>query len=152
MASVAIGRLSNRGCRPSLAEIDAVVAARLGPTRVSGNSQPACFNRQIAMYLAARLGGWSTTAIGEFYSGRDHSTVCYAIQRIEALLESDPEVETLITELKHVVGQLSPSPHETFRISSISVQAGASSKLSLADINAIADLIAARVCERLRSP
>ena len=31
--------------RISLAEIDSVVSARLGPTRRLGNSQPACFNR-----------------------------------------------------------------------------------------------------------
>src|SRR3954453_5574431 len=86
--------------RVSLARIDAVVSARLGPTRVPGNAQPACFNRQMAMYLAARFAGWSTTAIGRFYNGRDHSTVCYGIQRIEALRESDPEVDTLVTELK----------------------------------------------------
>lgn len=32
--------------RLSLAAIDAVVSARLGPTRIQGNAQPACFNRQ----------------------------------------------------------------------------------------------------------
>lgn len=50
--------------RISLAEIDAVVSARLGATRSLGNAQPACFNRQVAMYLAARIGRWSTTAGG----------------------------------------------------------------------------------------
>src|SRR3954447_1030480 len=68
--------------RTSLATIDAVVSARLGPTRIAGNEQPACFNRQIAMYLARYVGGLSTTQIGRFYNGRDHSTVCYGIQRI----------------------------------------------------------------------
>ncbi len=58
--------------RLSLAEIDAVVSAKLGATRTLGNSQPACFNRQVAMYLAARVGRWSTTVIGRFYNGRDH--------------------------------------------------------------------------------
>ncbi len=68
--------------RLSLAEIDAVVSAKLGATRTLGNAQPACFNRQVAMYLAARFGQWSTTVIGRFYNGRDHSTVCHGIQRI----------------------------------------------------------------------
>jgi chromosomal replication initiation ATPase DnaA len=61
--------------------IDAVVSAKLGPARVRGNGQPAAFHRQIAMYLAHRVGGWSTTRIGRFYNGRDHSTVCHAIKR-----------------------------------------------------------------------
>lgn len=86
--------------RMSLTEIDAVVSARLGPTRIQGNAQPACFNRQVAMYLAKRFGGWSTTMIGRFYHGRDHSTVVHGIQRIEALRESDPEVDALLSELK----------------------------------------------------
>ena len=75
--------------RVPLATIDAVVSARLGTTRVSGNAQPAVFNRQVAMYLAKHVGRWSTTWIGKFYNGRDHSTVCYALKRIEALREAD---------------------------------------------------------------
>jgi hypothetical protein len=86
--------------RLSLAAIDAAVSARLGPTRTLGNAQPACFNRQVAIYLARHLGGWSTTFIGRFYNDRDHSTVCYGIQRIEALRENDPDVDALLTELK----------------------------------------------------
>jgi hypothetical protein len=86
--------------RLSLAEIDAVVSAKLGTTRTPGNAQPASFNRQVAMYLAARIGRWSTTEIGRFYNGRDHSTVCYGIQRIESLRESNPEVDAVLTQLK----------------------------------------------------
>jgi hypothetical protein len=40
------------GKRVPPAEIDAIVSARLGPTRGLGNSQVACFNRQVAIYLA----------------------------------------------------------------------------------------------------
>ena len=86
--------------RLSLAEIDAVVSAKLGATRTLGNAQPACFNRQVAMYLAARVGRWSTTVIGRFHNGRDHSTVCHGIQRIEELRDSDPDVDALLSELK----------------------------------------------------
>jgi hypothetical protein len=86
--------------RLSIADIDAVVSARLGRTRVQGNAQPACFNRQIAMYLAKHVAGWSTTMIGRFYNGRDHSTVIHGIQRIEALRESDPDLDALLSDLK----------------------------------------------------
>src|SRR3954452_16982512 len=86
--------------RISLAEIDAAVSGRLGATRGLGNSQPACFNRQVAMYLAKHVGRWSTTVIGRFYHGRDHSTVCYAIQRIEAVRESNPDLDSLLSNLK----------------------------------------------------
>jgi hypothetical protein len=100
MASLSFAPEQSGGRRLSLAEIDAVVSARLGPTRGLGNSQPACFNRQVAMYLAAHIGRWSTTVIGRFYNGRDHSTVCYGIQRIESLRDTDPEVDALLSELK----------------------------------------------------
>src|ERR1700740_1550586 len=98
MATVAFAPSLYR--RLSLAKIDAVVSARLGPTRIPGNEQPACFNRQVAMYLAKHVGGWSTTVIGRFYNGRDHSTVCHGIQRIESLRESNPDVDLLLSELK----------------------------------------------------
>lgn len=105
MASPSFAPQSVRERRISLPEIDALVSARLGPTRGLGNSQPACFNRQIAMYLAARVGRWSTTIISRFYGGRDHSTVCYGIQRVESLRESDPELDALLVDLKRRLGE-----------------------------------------------
>jgi hypothetical protein len=51
------------------------------------------------MYLAKHVGGWSTTRIGQFYNGRDHSTVCYALKRVAALREDDPEVDGLVSSL-----------------------------------------------------
>ncbi len=100
MASPSFAPQSPQNGRISLARIDATVSALLGPTRGLGNSQPACFNRQVAMYVAARIGRWSTTVIGRFYDGRDHSTVCYGIQRIEAMRETNPELDALLTDLE----------------------------------------------------
>ena len=84
--------------RVSLAQIDAIVAARLGPGRVLGNAQPAAFSRQVAMYMASQV-GWSTTQIGKFYNGRDHSTVCYAIGRIRARRRTDDRIDRLLIVL-----------------------------------------------------
>src|ERR1044071_7974889 len=96
---VPIPELPQVATRLTLATIDATVSARLGTTRVSGNAQPAVFNRQIAMYLAKHVGGWSTTRIGKFYNGRDHSTVCYALKRIEAFRQADSDVDALLANL-----------------------------------------------------
>ena len=53
----ALDGLRIRGCRRiPLAQIEAIVAARLGPGRVPGNAQPPAFSRQVAMYLASRVG------------------------------------------------------------------------------------------------
>ncbi len=43
--------------------------------------------------------GWSTTRIGRFYNGRHHTTVLYAIAKIERLRQTDETVDTLIEVL-----------------------------------------------------
>src|SRR5271165_5359386 len=91
--------------RVPLARIDATVAAHLGETRVPGNAHPAALNRQIAMYLARQVGGWSYKTIGRFYNGRDHSTVHYAVQRVESLRETSQNLDALLCELKRAISE-----------------------------------------------
>jgi hypothetical protein len=90
------------------------------------------------------VGRWSTTVIARFYNGRDHSTVCYGIQRIEALLESDPEVDVLITDLKHELSASGDSPVEKSE-----TKPHRSISLSPCDLQTLADLIAERVYARI---
>lgn len=85
--------------RLSLEQIEATVADHLGGGRVSGNWAGPCFSRQISMYLAKYVGGWSTTRIGRFYNGRHHTTVLYAIGKIERLRRTDESVDALIEVL-----------------------------------------------------
>ena len=135
--------------RLSLAEVDAIVSARLGPTRVQGNAQPACFNRQVAMYLAKHVAGWSTTMIGRFYHGRDHSTVIYGIQRIEALRESDPEVDALLLELRAQLEQITDTPRERDTLN-VPVREGRIFGIGIDELaDAIAELVWARLNQRL---
>jgi hypothetical protein len=147
MASTSFAPRLIAGGRVPLAEIDAAVSVRLGPTRGLGNSQPACFNRQIAMYLAKHVGRWSTKIIGRFYNGRDHSTVCYGIKRIEALRQSDPEVDALVTDLTRRLcgdGELSLTGEEV-------QQSVSPVDLNRRDLEVLADLIAAQVCRLLET-
>jgi hypothetical protein len=150
MATVALAPSLYR--RLSLAKIDAVVSARLGPTRIPGNEQPACFNRQVAMYLAKHVGGWSTTVIGRFYNGRDHSTVCHGIQRIESLRESNPEVDVLLAELKLQLDQGGEGPDET----ELPEMPRKSARVPQLSVDEVADVVAKRVCayleKRLQRP
>ena len=97
--------------RVPLAVIDAAVCARLGPARVRGNAQPAAFHRQVAMYLARHVGGWSTTNIGKFYNGRDHSTVCHSIRRIESMRDDNAELDQLLSGLCHDLREQAPEIH-----------------------------------------
>ena len=147
MASTSFAPRLISGRRVPLAEIDAAVSVRLGPTRGLGNSQPACFNRQIAMYLAKHVGRWSTKIIGRFYNGRDHSTVCYGIKRIEALRQRDPEVDALVTDLtRRLCGNANLS------LTGEEIQQSVSPvDLNRIDLEVLADLIAAQVCRLLET-
>ncbi len=85
--------------RLSLEQIEATVADHLGKGRVPGNHAGPCLSRQISMYLAKNVAGWSTTRIGRFYNGRHHTTVLHAIGKIERLRQTDESVDALIEVL-----------------------------------------------------
>lgn len=85
--------------RMSLEQIDSTVATQLGPGRVAGNEQGPCFSRQISMYLAKHVGGWSMVKIGRFYNGRHHTTVLHAIQKVQRLRSEDESIDALIEVL-----------------------------------------------------
>jgi hypothetical protein len=92
--------------RLPLEQIEATVADHLGPGRVPGNRSGPCFSRQISMYLAKHVGGWSTTRIGRFYNGRHHSTVLHAIAKVERLRQTDESIDALI---EVITGAVSPA-------------------------------------------
>lgn len=131
--------------RIALSKIDSVVSSRLGSTRELGNAQPACFNRQVAMYLAKYVGRWSTTVVGRFYNGRDHSTVCHAIQKIEALRDSNPDLDCLLSNLKRELVQDDCAGPQTERSDPDSAVG-----LNRNDLERLVDAVAERVYERLR--
>ena len=85
--------------RLSLEQIEATVADHLGRGRVPGNQSGPCFSRQVSMYLAKNVAGWSTTRIGRFYNGRHHTTVLHAIAKIERLRQTDETIDALVEVL-----------------------------------------------------
>ncbi|KIT15682.1 chromosomal replication initiator protein DnaA [Jannaschia aquimarina] len=48
--------------------------------------------RQMAMYLAKKLTPRSYPEIGRKFGGKDHTTVLYAVRKIEELIQSDPQL------------------------------------------------------------
>ncbi len=56
--------------------------------------------RQVAMYLAKKLTPRSLPEIGRIFGGRDHSTVIHAVRTIEALRESNPEIDADVRALQ----------------------------------------------------
>ena len=56
--------------------------------------------RQVAMYLAKKMTPRSLPEIGRIFGGRDHSTVIHAVRTIEALRQSNPEIDSDIRALQ----------------------------------------------------
>jgi hypothetical protein len=132
-----------------LLRIDAVVAAHLGETRVRGNAQPAVFHRQIAMYLAKQIGGWSYKTIRRFYNGRDHSTVHYAIRRITEMRESTPDLDALLSRLQQAI--VEATGESVCRQPSVDLQRTARRVVALAKNETVLDALAERVASKLRA-
>jgi chromosomal replication initiator protein len=80
------------GAAIRIADIQRVVADRYGvplsimriPDGVGSRRAAHVKPRQIAMCLAARLSEHSLNRIGDFFGGRDHTTVIHANRKIQA--------------------------------------------------------------------
>lgn len=68
-----------------------------------GRRKEVVLPRQLAMYLVRELTRASLPEIGQFFGGRDHTTVLYAIQKVQELSESDREVQHLLRTLKEAL-------------------------------------------------
>jgi chromosomal replication initiator protein len=56
--------------------------------------------RQVAMYLQKELLDLTFTRIGERFGGRDHSTVIHSIQKVESLLQTDPDFRRTLDSIR----------------------------------------------------
>jgi chromosomal replication initiator protein len=56
--------------------------------------------RQVCMWLARELMGSTLEEIGNCFGGRDHTTVLYAFNKIEAEMESDPTLKQQVEEIR----------------------------------------------------
>lgn len=66
-----------------------------GPSR----RQPLVQCRQVAMYLCRDLTDLSLPKIGAMFGGRDHTTVMYAIEKVQQLMQSDRDVFDRVSDL-----------------------------------------------------
>lgn len=56
--------------------------------------------RQISMYLSKAHTKSSLKTIGQFFGGRDHSTVIYACQTVEDLIDTDKKFKTYVADIQ----------------------------------------------------
>ena len=85
----------------SMEEILRVVTAhfntKLSELQSKRRSNAIVFPRQIGMYLIRKCTRHSLEEIGGFFGGRDHSTVLYAIERVEQEMGGDPRTRELVS-------------------------------------------------------
>ncbi len=67
--------------------------------RSSKRSSNISVARQVSMYIVREVTGMSMSAIGDEFGGRDHSTVVYATQQVQKMMEKD-------TRFRETVGDI----------------------------------------------
>jgi chromosomal replication initiator protein len=70
-----------------------------GDLRAKSRARPVAFPRQVAMYLARHLTSDSYADIGRSFGGKDHTTVLHAVQKIQALLQDDPNFQKSLDQI-----------------------------------------------------
>jgi len=65
--------------------------------------------RQVAMFLIKEALGTSLVQIGQFFGGRDHSTVIHSIRKVEEEMARDPEFRRQVDEVREEVQSLGRS-------------------------------------------
>lgn len=69
----------------------------------SKKTKTIAFPRQVAMYLCRKFLDISLPKIGEQFGGRDHTTVIYAVSKIEKSLKKDAVLQEEIAELEEEI-------------------------------------------------
>jgi chromosomal replication initiator protein len=83
--------------------IQRVVARHFGVTedalRGKRRTSAVAFARHVAMYLGKRVANLSYVEIGRHFGDRDHSTVLFAVRKIEKLRESDTVLQRTLEQI-----------------------------------------------------
>ena len=71
--------------------------------KIQRKTSDIAFPRQIAMYLCKQLTGLSLKEIGKEFGGKDHSTVIYAIKKVEEEMKLNPNTKTIVDNIKKMI-------------------------------------------------
>jgi chromosomal replication initiator protein len=69
---------------------------RVSDLKAKTNAKPIAFPRQVAMYLCRRLTALSYPEIGRLFNDKHHSTVMHSVEKIEKMIEDDPDFRKVI--------------------------------------------------------
>ena len=59
--------------------------------------------RQVSIFLISELMPVPLVTIGDYFGGRDHSTIIHARDKISALVNDNPQYATYIKDIKHMI-------------------------------------------------
>jgi chromosomal replication initiator protein len=92
-----------RAGRPQIRDIAAATARhfslKLGDLRGAARRRPVVAARDVAMFLTRQLTKETLQGIGQYFGGRDHSTVLHGCRKAEQLLQSDPAIRQAVDQL-----------------------------------------------------
>ncbi|RIH82721.1 Chromosomal replication initiator protein DnaA [Calidithermus terrae] len=77
---------------------------RIDELKGAGRRKEVVLPRQVAMYLIRELTHSSLPEIGQFFDGRDHTTVLYAIQKVQEALDSDTNLQQNLRAIRERLG------------------------------------------------
>ncbi|MFH1244998.1 MAG: chromosomal replication initiator protein DnaA [Candidatus Omnitrophota bacterium] len=72
---------------------------RILDMKAKKRSQAIVYPRQIAMFLSRSLTDFSLPEIGEYFGGRDHTTVLHACEKVRKEIRENPKAKELIDHL-----------------------------------------------------
>ncbi|MHB1033943.1 MAG: DnaA/Hda family protein [Pirellulales bacterium] len=93
---------------PSLRGIAALTARyfalKVAELKSPSRQRAVVMARSVAMYLARQLTGKSLKQIGDYFGGRDHTTVLHGCRKLQKLVENDPGTQKVILHLRGRLG------------------------------------------------
>ena len=74
---------------------------QVSPQDIRSNKRSAQISsaRQAAIYIVREITQMSMSAIGDEFGGKDHSTIVYSIQKVEATMKTDPVYKETIEDI-----------------------------------------------------
>ena len=72
---------------------------RLSDLKGRKRNRAISYPRQVAVYLARELTSYSLPELGEFFGGRDHTTILHAYEKISKEVKNNKSVKDLINRL-----------------------------------------------------
>jgi chromosomal replication initiator protein len=94
-----------------LTEVTQYFGIKLAELQSKKRTQSVVFPRQVSMFLARGLTGLSLEEVGGYFGGKDHSTVLYSVEKVEARRRVDAEFGSLLANLERAVRNHADARH-----------------------------------------